>query len=196
MGIMASMALRPVAMGSRTPWRSMMPGARRSTGSVSVVAMGPLSSMGMPERVDHAADHGLAHGHGENLAGALDLVAFAELGVLAQDDRAHLVFFQGEGEAGDVVRKAEQLAGHHLVEAVQAGNAVAERGDGPDLVDLDLRVVVRDLLAKKLRNFVCFDLSHLRSSGIRDQGSGIRFSACMERRSITAYLLHLPCFNL
>ena len=48
MGIMASMALRPVAMGSRTGWRSMMPGARRSTGSVAVVAIGPLSSIGMP----------------------------------------------------------------------------------------------------------------------------------------------------
>ena len=58
------------------------------------------------------------------------------------------------------MRKAEQLAGHHLVEAVQAGNAVAQRGDGPDFVHLDLRVVVRDLLAKKLCNLVCFDLSH------------------------------------
>ena len=57
--------------------------------------------------------------------------------------------------------KAEQFAGHHLVEPVQAGDAVAQRGDGPDLVDLDLRVVVRDLLAKKLRNLVCLDLSHL-----------------------------------
>jgi hypothetical protein len=73
------------------------------------------------------------------------------------------------------VRKAEQLAGHDLVEAVEAGDAVAERGDGADLVDLDLRVVVRDLLAKKLRNFVCFDLSHLRS-----------FSSAVHR-SITAY---------
>ena len=69
--------------------------------------------------------------------------------------------------------KAEQLAGHDLVEAVEAGNAVAERGDGPDLVDLDLRVVVRDLLAKKLRNLVCLDLSHFCSldsdQWIRDQ---------------------------
>ncbi len=48
MGIIESMAFSPVAMGSRTGWRSIMPGARRSTGSVSVVAIGPLSSMGAP----------------------------------------------------------------------------------------------------------------------------------------------------
>jgi hypothetical protein len=69
--------------------------------------------------------------------------------------------------------KAEQLAGHHLVQAVQAGNAVAQRCDGADLVDLDLRVVIRDLLAKKLRNLVCLDLSHSSFSGVSDQWSGI-----------------------
>ena len=63
-------------------------------------------------------------------------------------------------ESGDAVREAEQLAGHDLVEPVQAGNAVAEGCDGSDFVDLDLRIVVRDLLAKKLRNLVCLDLSH------------------------------------
>ena len=148
-------------MGSRTGWRSMMPGARRSTGSVSVVAMGPLSSMGMPSAFTTRPIMAAAHGHGQNLAGALDLVAFLQLGVLAENHRAHLIFFKRERQAGDAVREAEQLAGHHFVEAVQAGDAVAERGDGPDLVDLDLRVVVRDLLAKKLCNFVCLDLSHL-----------------------------------
>ena len=46
----------------------------------------------------------------------------------------------------------------------------------PDFVDLDLRVVVRDLLAKKLRNLVCLDLSHFCSSGIRV--SGVSNSLC------------------
>ena len=73
---------------------------------------GALVVDGLAERVDHAADHGVAHGHGEDLAGALDLVAFLELGVVAQHDGAHLVFFEREREAGDAVREAEQLAGH------------------------------------------------------------------------------------
>jgi hypothetical protein len=43
---------------------------------------------------------------------------------------------------------------------MDAGNAVTERSNGADLVDLDLRVVIRDLRAKKLCDFVCLDLSH------------------------------------
>ena len=121
---------------------------------------GALVVDGLAQRVHHAADHGLAHGHGENLAGALDLFAFLQLGVIAEHDAAHLILFERERQARNAVREAEQLAGHHLVEAVEAGNAVAQRSDGPDLVHLDLRIVVRDLLAKKLCNLVCLDLSH------------------------------------
>ncbi len=121
---------------------------------------GALVVDGHAQRVHHAADHGFAHRHGENLAGALDLVAFVELGVVAQNHGADLVFFKLSASPAMPCGKAEQLAGHDLVEAVQAGDAVAERCDGPDLVDLDLRIVVRDLLAKKLRNLVCLDLSH------------------------------------
>ncbi len=163
MGIMASMALRPVAMGSRTPWRSMMPGARRSTGSVSVVAMGPLSSMGKPSALTTRPIMASPTGTERILPVRLTSSPSLELGVVAEDDGAHLVFFEREGEAGDAVREAEQFARHDLVEAMQAGDAVAEGGDGADFVDLDLGVVVRDLLAKKLRNLVCLDLSHLRS---------------------------------
>jgi hypothetical protein len=43
---------------------------------------------------------------------------------------------------------------------MKAGNAVTERRDGSDLVDLNLRIIIRDLFAKKLRNLVCLDLSH------------------------------------
>ena len=76
---------------------------------------GALVVDGDAERVDDAADHGLAYRHGENLSGALDLVAFAEFGVVAQNNGAHLIFFKSQGQTGDVVRKGEQLAGHHLV---------------------------------------------------------------------------------
>ena len=160
MGIMASMALSPVAIGSRTGWRSMMPGASRSMGSELVEAMGPLSSMGWPSAFTTRPIMPSPTGTLKNRAGALDLVAFAQLGVVAQNHRAHRILFQAQRQSGNAVRKAEQLAGHHLVQAVQAGNAVAQRGDGPDFVHLDLGVVVRDLLAKKLRNLVCLDLSH------------------------------------
>jgi hypothetical protein len=44
------------------------------------------------------------------------------------------------------VRELEQFAGHDLLEAMHAGNAIAERDDGPDFIDSDLGFVVLDLL--------------------------------------------------
>jgi len=76
------------------------------------------------------------------------------------------------------MRESKQLAGHGFVEAMDAGDTVTERGDGAHFVDLDLGVVVRDLLAKKLRNLVCLDLSYFCSSGFRGQGSGISYRRC------------------
>ena len=114
----------------------------------------------LSQRIDDAADQGVAHGHAHDAAGALDLVAFVDLRVLAQQHHAHLVFFQVHGDAGDVVRKREQLAGHDFVEAVNAGDAVAQGDDRADFVHGDLGFVVLDLLPDQLRDLVCFDLCH------------------------------------
>ena len=108
---------------------------------------GPLVVDGLAQRVHDAADQGIAHGHAHDAAGALDFVAFLDLGVFAEDHHADLIFFQVHGDAGDAVREAEQLAGHDLVEAVDAGDAVAQRDDGAHFVDRDLGFVVLDLLA-------------------------------------------------
>lgn len=81
-------------------------------------------------------------------SGTLDLIAFFNLGVLAEDDDAHLIFFQVHGDSSDVVRKAEELSRHHLVEPIDARDAVAEGNHGAHFVDRDLRFVVIDLLAQ------------------------------------------------
>ena len=47
-GIIESIALRPVCSGSRTGWRSTTPGAMRSIGENCLVAIGPLPSIGWP----------------------------------------------------------------------------------------------------------------------------------------------------
>ena len=119
---------------------------------------------GLTQRVDHAADQGFADGHAHDAAGALDLVAFADLRVLAQQHHADLVFFQVHGDAGDVVRELEQFSGHDFVEAVDAGNTVAQGDDRADFVHGDLGFVVLDLLPDQLRDLVCFDLCHKVSS--------------------------------
>ena len=50
-GIILSMAFSPVAMGSRTGWRSMTPGANRSSAINWSLAIGPLSSIGSPREL-------------------------------------------------------------------------------------------------------------------------------------------------
>ena len=119
---------------------------------------------GCAERVDDAANHRFPDGHVQDPAGALDLVALGELGVVAHDHGAHLILFKAHRQAGNAVGKGEEFARHDLVQAMDAGDAVAERNDGSNLIDPDFRVVIRDLLAENLRNLVCFDLSHACSS--------------------------------
>ena len=160
-GIIVSMALMPVAMVSRTPWRSTTPGASRSTGSDSVVSIGPLSSMGAPSALTTRPISASPTGTDMMRAGALDLVAFADLGVVAQQHGAHLGLVQVHRQAGDAVGKLEHLARHHLVQAMHARNAVAQRDDRADLVHLDALLVVLNLLAKQLCYLIRLDLCHV-----------------------------------
>ena len=126
---------------------------------------------GMAERIDHAADHGVADGHAHDAAGALDFVAFFDFGVFAEQHHADLVFFQVHGDAGHAVREGEQFAGHDFVEPIDAGDAIAKSDDGAGLVHGDLRFVVLDLLADQFCDFVCFDLCHRCSSQLSASGS-------------------------
>ena len=57
--------------------------------------------------------------------------------------------------------KLNQLAGHDLVEAVNARDTVAEGDDRADLVDLDALLVVLNLLAKQLCYLICLNLCHV-----------------------------------
>ena len=79
---------------------------------------------------------------------------------VAQQHRADLVFFQVHGDAGDVVRKLDQFPGHHLFQAVNAGDAVADRDHRSGFGDVDRAFVIFNLLAEESRNFVCSNLSH------------------------------------
>src|SRR6185437_12869445 len=81
------------------------------------------------ERIDDAADQLWSYGHLEHAGGTANLVAFLELEVVAQDDGADVVFFEVEREGGDLLaglggRDFEHFAGHGLLEAVNAGDAV------------------------------------------------------------------------
>ena len=109
MGIMVSMALMPVAMGSRTPWRSITPGASRSMGRRSVVAMGPLSSMGAPSALTTRPIMASPTGTDMMVPVRFTLVAFLEPSgeVAEQDGASDLSLHRGfSGESGDAVGEA------------------------------------------------------------------------------------------
>ena len=142
-GIIESMALMPVCSGSFTGWRTMMPGAlrldlaRRRGVDLAHAVDGPA------QRIDRAADELRADRHLEHARRAANLVAFLELEVIAEDDRADVVLFEVEGEGGDVVarlrrRDLEHLAGHRFLETVDARDSVLDFENGSDLFDIEL----------------------------------------------------------
>ena len=132
-GIIESIALRPVAIGS------LHRAARNDAGRLDVDAGAlvgddrALAVDRIAERVDDAAEQALADRHFDDRAGALDRLAFLDLAVLAENDDADVVAFEVERHAARAVLELDHLAGLNLVEAVGAGDAVA---DGEDLADL------------------------------------------------------------
>ena len=89
------------------------------------------------QRIEHAAQHGIAHGHAEQAAGAAHLVALVDLQVVAQDDDAHRILFEVEGQAVHLAGELDHLAGHDVRQAVDAGDAVAYFDHATDLADVD-----------------------------------------------------------
>ena len=93
-------------------------------------------------------------------AGALDLVAFLDLGGFTEQHGADLILFEVHGQARNAVGEGEQFASHDLVQAMNAGDAVANGDHGSNFIDGDLAFVVLDLLTNELGNLVCFNLGH------------------------------------
>ena len=72
MGIMESMAFRPVWSGSFTGWRTTIPGAFCSMFRKSLASIGGPFIDGLSQGVDHPADELLAYGDLGDPAGPLD----------------------------------------------------------------------------------------------------------------------------
>ena len=98
------------------------------------------------ERIDHAAEQALADRHLDDGAGALDDVAFLDVAVVAEDHDADIVDFEVQRHAARAVGELDHLAGLHLVEAIDAGDAVADRQHLADLGDLGFLAEILDLL--------------------------------------------------
>ena len=77
---------------------------------------------------------------------------------LAHEHATDVVVLEVEGEPEDVVGELDELAGHHAVEAVDAGDAITHRDHRSDLGHVDGGLEPFDLTADDVRNFGGFDL--------------------------------------
>ena len=135
-GIIESIAFRPVCIGSLTGWRWTTPG-RLELGGAHLGGLDvALAVERAAERVDDAAEQRLADRDLEQLAGALDRVALDDLLPVAEQHGADVVGLEVQRQAGHVVRQLEHLERHAVLEAVDAGDAVGDREDGADLGEL------------------------------------------------------------
>ena len=150
-GIIESIALRPVWSGSFTGWRSTTPGALNSSGRVSRRVDRRPAVERVAERVDDAADQRLADGHARDAAGAADGLALLDLLPLAEERGADVVLLEVEREAGDAVLELEHLQRDGVLEPVDAGDAVADLEDRADLGEVGLDVELLDPLLEDRR---------------------------------------------
>ena len=108
----------------------------------------------LAEAVHHAAEQAAADGDVDDVAGAGDGVALADAGVVAEHDDADVVALEVERHALDAGRgELDELAGHDVLQAEDAGDAVADREDLAGLSDVLLGVEGSDLLLEDVRDF-------------------------------------------
>src|ERR1019366_7063888 len=105
------------------------------------------------ERVDDAAEQALADGGIDDGAGALDGLAFLDLAVGAEDHDTDIVGLEVQRHAAGAVLELDHLAGLDVVEAVDAGNAVADGQHLSDFGNLSLLAEILDLVLEDRGNF-------------------------------------------
>ena len=87
------------------------------------------------------------------MAGALDRVAFLDRAVIAENHDADIVRFQVQRHAAQAAWKLHHLAGLHVVQAMHAGNPVADRKDRAHFGDVCLGPEALDLLLEDCGDF-------------------------------------------
>src|SRR5262249_50662134 len=86
----------------------------------------PFAIEGVTEWIDNTANHRIADGHAQKLAGATHFITFGDFQIIAKDDDADRVFFQIESQtAHSGAGKFHQLTGHDTGQPVDARDAIA-----------------------------------------------------------------------
>src|SRR6202048_5219404 len=112
------------------------------------------------ERIDDAAEQGLADRGIDDGAGALDGLAFLDLAVGAEDHDTDVVGLEVQRHAAGAVLELDHLAGLDVVEAVDAGDAVADGQHLSDFGDFSLLAEILDLVLDDRENSRGADVHH------------------------------------
>src|SRR6185437_11244394 len=118
----------------------------------------PLAVDRVAERIDHAAEQTLTDRYLDDGAGALDGLAFLDFAVAAENHDADIVVLEVERHAAHAALELDHLAGLHVVEAVDAGDAVADRQHLADFGDFGLLAEILDLLFENGGDFRSADI--------------------------------------
>ena len=100
----------------------------------------------LAQGVHDAAEKALADGNVDDLAKALNGVAFLDAAVFAENNDADIVLFEVQGHALHAARKLDHFAGLNRIEAVHAGDAVADAQHLADVCNLRFSAEALNLL--------------------------------------------------
>ncbi|MCY1234554.1 hypothetical protein D9M72_471390 [compost metagenome] len=90
----------------------------------------------LAQRVNHAAEEGVANRHGQNLTRAVDFLAFFDSGEVTEDDDTDFADVEVLGQAQRAVFETKQLVRHDRGKALNTGDAVTCGGHTADLYAL------------------------------------------------------------
>ena len=139
-GVMASIALIPVCIGSRHRLAFGDPRGDDFHRASDVGLHGAFAVERIAQRIEDAPDDGIAGGNRQQRAERFDFVAFFDRQVVTQNDDTDRVFFEVEGESDRAVGEFDHFTGHDARQAVNAGDTVADFQHGTDFADVDLAV--------------------------------------------------------
>ena len=121
----------------------------------------PLAVDRVAEAIHDSAKQRVTDRHVHDRARAGNRVALADRAVLAEDHDADIVGFEIERHAPDTgVRKLDHLAGHHVLQAIDAGDTVADAEHLAGLGYIGFRIERGDLLLQDLRDLGGADLHY------------------------------------
>ncbi len=134
------------------------------------------------QRIDDAPEQCLADRNVDDGAGPLDGIAFFDGDIRAEDHDADIVGFEVKRHAFDAARELDHLAGLHVVEAIDARNAVADGQNLSDFADFRFGAEILNLPLQDRGDFGRLDI-HLYCSFTRIFYPGAGFNCLSSRRA-------------